>query len=199
MRLKSFLPLVGLSALSTGCFLCYAARNLVEAPINVADEWCMGHRNKRLAWNAWEEVRKANPTQRYSAYYIRGFKDGFVDYLDAGGNGEPPVAPPWCYRSSKYQTPRGYLDIQEWFAGFRHGAAVARTSGYREIFVLPLALNSQPLDFGSTLYTVAPLARPPDLPAPRPVPPAAEPLPLNRFQPAPAPEVSPLPAGQEMP
>ena len=52
MRLKTLLPLVALGALCAGCFFCYGVRNLVEAPLNVADEWCMCHRNKRLAWAA---------------------------------------------------------------------------------------------------------------------------------------------------
>jgi hypothetical protein len=100
---------------------------------------------------------------------------GFVDYLDANGTGEPPAAPPKRYDRSRYETPAGQRAIEDWFAGFRHGARAAQASGYRPAVVLPLALPPR------HVRDPYPLALPsvPDEQSP------AEPLPSPRVLPQP--------------
>jgi hypothetical protein len=71
--------------------------------------------------------------------YAEGFKDGFIDYLQFGGSGQPPYAPPKRYWGPNYRTPEGYRAIEDWFAGFRHGVTAAKESGYRPWVTLPSA------------------------------------------------------------
>lgn len=130
--------LVGLCLLGAGCgpIVRYSTRNLVQAQCDFWGEVAVNLRNCRLAEVAWEEVRGQHP---YSEFYADGFKKGFVDYLQAGGCGEPPVVPPWKLRKPRYETPEGVRAVEDWFAGFRHGAQVAQASGYRELVIAPVA------------------------------------------------------------
>jgi hypothetical protein len=105
----------------------------------------LAYNTARAAWRpAWDELCRQNPDQPYSKHYVAGFIEGYVDYLDAGGHGEPPVAAPFCYQLTKYKTPAGIEAAQEWFAGFRYGAAVARASGLRDLILVPLSGPIQP-------------------------------------------------------
>lgn len=65
--------------------------------------------------------------------YAAGFHDGFVDYVYGGGSGEPPPVPPRRYWNAGLRLPEGKARAGDWFAGFRHGARVARDNGYREM------------------------------------------------------------------
>jgi hypothetical protein len=49
----------------------------------------------------------------------------------------PPV-PPERYRRKRYMTPEGCAAVEDWFAGFRHGAATAMASGLRNLVVIPV-------------------------------------------------------------
>ena len=69
--------------------------------------------------------------------YADGFEDGYVDYLFAGGNGQPPPLPPRKYWGRRYQSEWGRRAALDWFAGFRDGAADAKSSGYRELVTVP--------------------------------------------------------------
>jgi hypothetical protein len=126
---------------ATGCssFLSTGLRNVVELPIQSADEVRLDMTNRHRAKEAWEEVEKVFPDQCWSKDYVRGYKDGYADYLTYGGNGEPPATPPFIYRLRPYQTPDGIRAIEDWYSGFRHGSAMARASGYRETIVIPLS------------------------------------------------------------
>jgi hypothetical protein len=95
-------------------------------------------RDKSLAEEAWDEICSRDGDV-YSRHYRRGFFDGFNDYLDAGGTGDPPVAPPRTYWRVYFQNPEGHQAIQDWFEGFRHGASVARASGVRDYVVIPMS------------------------------------------------------------
>jgi hypothetical protein len=100
-------------------------------------------RNERWAEEAWQAVGRPA-----SEDYAAGFHNGFTDYLWHGGNGEPPPLPPPKYRALSYQTPEGYRAIEEWFAGYRHGAQVAHQQGYRDLVTGPSSLrrHQQPPD-----------------------------------------------------
>ena len=71
-----------------------------------------------------------------SDMYYRGFVDGFVDYVFAGGAGNPPVVPP-CFFWRQSAKPLD-SDLDEWNNGFRHGAHVAMEGGYRDQVVVPV-------------------------------------------------------------
>lgn len=59
----------------------------------------------------------------------------------AGGFTEYPVCapvPPERYQRKRYTTPEGMHAIEDWYAGFRHGAATAMASGLRNLQVVPI-------------------------------------------------------------
>jgi hypothetical protein len=95
-----------------------------------------------MAAEAWNDYRDAHSDIPYSTDFADGFRDGFADYLYAGGNGEPPLLPPPCYRSIHYQTAQGFQAKEDWFAGFRQGAAIAQAGGYRQWITGPSSLGS---------------------------------------------------------
>jgi len=139
MQLGAFLLVV---SLQTGCGV---GRQLAENVVIHPLEWnrysdALGRhlRDKSLAEEAWDEIC-ARDGDIYSRHYRRGFFDGFNDYLDGGGTGEPPVAPPRGYWRVYFQNAEGHQAIQDWFEGFRHGASVARASGVRDFVIIPLS------------------------------------------------------------
>jgi hypothetical protein len=184
MKLSAALLVVGLSGLGSGCtYYVNAARNLTEAPIDAADNVHQRLRNHRLAKEAWEAVRGADPGHEYSEDYACGFKEGFADYIYAGGHGLPPEAPPYCYRKSNHQTPAGVQAAEDWFAGFRHGARVAKESGLRQYMLVPTATPGPFPEFDSSVK----LARLAQAAASAP----AEPLPAPRKEERPADKPAP--------
>ncbi len=144
MRTRVALSVLALALLNAGC-------SLVEPAVGVAtgkaaecvDDCSEKHRNRRWAEQAWEQCRKDAPDGPHSPDFADGFKEGFADYLYAGGDGEPPPLPPRKYRAVCYQTPQGYGAIEDWFAGFRRGAAEARQGGYRQWITGPTSLSGR--------------------------------------------------------
>lgn len=142
--------LVGvLSALlATGCFssrpsardtfAALGTRNATQQPARVVDHNLFIKMTRKRAAAAWEEVRRGSCPGATSTYYARGFEDGFVDYVEAGGTGEAPFLPPFSYRRAWIKDGKGATAIEDWYAGFRHGATVARSSGLREQYLIPL-------------------------------------------------------------
>jgi hypothetical protein len=134
-------------------------------------------RHKCLADEAWNEI-VARDGDVYSRHYYRGFMEGFTDYLMEGGSGEPPPLPPRSYWRLYYQTPEGHQAIQDWFAGFRHGADVARASGVRDLVIVPVsAVPPKETQADPTIASMeerqaemqngkAPIAAPPPTPKP---------------------------------
>ncbi len=86
----------------------------------------------------WDEICTRDGDV-YSRHYRRGFFDGFKDFMDAGGSGDPPTLPPRSYWRIYYQNPEGHEAIQDWFEGWRHGASIARASGVRDYVTLPVS------------------------------------------------------------
>jgi len=134
----------------SGCLLLTGARNLLVEPIAGYTLECLeAKRNEALAVAAWKSVVQEHPGVEFSVHYAEGFRQGFVDYLNAGGTGAPPPVPPRKYWGVRYETPEGHAAMQDWFAGFRHGSDVAAWSGYREFIVLPTAIPPSDPDFYS--------------------------------------------------
>lgn len=150
MRIAQLLFVIALCSLGSGCRLFQNAwQTTIAEPIhysrNVYDKWA--HRHFRgLAACALDEatsVARAELDDYYcepfSVDYQLGFVDGFVDFLEAGGTGNPTPLPPRRYWKAKYQNPVGYQCTQDWFRGFQHGANAARASNYRSFVTVPLS------------------------------------------------------------
>ncbi len=131
--------LFALGIFSSGCTVAYNTINtMVTEPAEYPTYFefvLLKMRTCKLAAEAWKEVRTGVPG--YSRHYHRGFLVGFADYLQFGGNGEPPPVPPRQYW--KQDSPAGRQAVEDWFSGFRHGATIARRSGYRELIVVPVS------------------------------------------------------------
>jgi hypothetical protein len=185
MKLRHLIAMT-LLAFAAGCsWVPYALNNMLETPTEVVERYALRCRFRRMAKDAWAECSKG---QKYSRYYERGFKDGFVEFLDADGTGNPPAVPPWWYRQNRFLTPGGQLEVEDWLAGYRQGALVARASGYRIIVTVPVTLP--PLHTPGPEAPQVPVTAGPD---------AAVTLPPPRIQPAPGqeePELVPLPTPQ---
>ncbi len=138
-QLGAFLVIL---SLQTGCGLGkQVTENIVIHPLQwnrYSDSLARHCRDKSLAEEAWEEVCSRDGDV-YSRHYRRGFFEGFNDFLDAGGTGDPPVLPPRNYWGVYFQNPEGHQAIEDWFEGFRHGASIARASGVRNYVTMPLS------------------------------------------------------------
>lgn len=145
MRIKLSIYCFALCALGPGCQLAVlTTRTMTASVTRCANDLWEGLRNHSLANAAWDQYLAAHTGHTYSVDFAEGFKCGFEDYIFAGGNGNPPPLPAhryWCYH---FETPDGYHQIQDWFAGFREGAAVAEKSGYRSLTIVPIALPQPP-------------------------------------------------------
>lgn len=178
MRRKAILLFLLLCPLGSGCGLFgTGARNLwYEANLIKTSRYerlCLD----RMAHRAWEEVKGSCPQYANSVDYACGFKEGFVDYLYAGGNGEPPALPPKRYLRFHEQKAHGCEALLDWYAGFRHGASVAMANGLRQRLLIPLPPPPVPL----AAAAAPPLAKP-SLPL------STLPMPTKQTPEAPAPE-----------
>ena len=187
-----------------GCSVCQnARRTLLDEPATFS--WKTDRRQsvkvyRSWADQAWRQQCSAGCGQSASGgyqsrAYVAGFKDGFVDFVFAGGSGEPPPLPPRRYWNVGARNPRGHAGAADWFAGFRHGAQVARDEGYRDRAIVPASmfvlgpLEESHSDLPSFGQPFAPTAQPlpttgrqPELVQPRllqPPPNAAEPTPAE--------------------
>ena len=100
--------------------------------------------NRRLAQDASRETETRLPDCAVSADYVDGFREGFADFLDYGGNGLPPVLPPRRYWRAKRRSAANRQAAQEWFDGFAHGTTAARQSGLRELATVPVSFRLAP-------------------------------------------------------
>ncbi len=150
MRIQQLLCVLAFCFLGSGCRLFQNGwQTTIVEPIhysrNVYEKWA--HRRFRdLATCALDEATSAARAELddyncepFSVDYRLGFIDGFVDFLEAGGTGNPSPLPPRKYWKAKYQTPAGYQSTQDWFRGFQHGAGAARQSNYRSFVTVPLS------------------------------------------------------------
>ena len=173
-----------LCPLASGCgsLFTIGTRNLLYEAHLIKDNRFEHCHDEKLAQQAWREVVQACPDRAYSEDYACGFRAGFVDYLYAGGNGQPPAVPPKHYRRYQGMSPEGCHALLDWYAGFRHGAAEARQSGLRRLMVVslppPPSHASPPAPAalaGPALGESMPPAPPAALPMPRKTPPEAPP------------------------
>jgi hypothetical protein len=186
MRVPQVCLFTALVLLCPGChFFWYGERNLVDDSLGYLGEKATCKHARQMARVAWNAVAEsATPENPYSSNYAKGFKEGFADYLVSGGSGEPPLVPPPRYWTTRYESPTGVQAIEDWYAGWRHGAAVARATGYREQRILiPLS---------------GPVTRPDETYYRRPTAPANEPAKTDPLEP-PLPTPRRLPPPEESP
>jgi len=197
MRISRTTPwLLALCMATAGCQLASnGVHNLAyEAKLAAGDaaEHC---RYEKLAATYWAKVENCSSGRNYSHDYARGFKDGFVDFVEYGGTGQPPDVPPKHYWGAHYRTPEGYRAIEDWYAGFRHGATAAHESGQRQWATVPAANATE----HSATERPAPA---PEHPAPapsflppsanRPLAPAAQNVTIQVMEPQAAPAAAPV-------
>lgn len=89
------------------------------------------------AQQAWSEELSQGLIDGITPQYERGFLDGFVDYVYAGGNGEPPPVPPRRFWGIDARVGDGKNWAVDWMDGYRHGARVANEGGYRQRVLIP--------------------------------------------------------------
>jgi hypothetical protein len=167
------LTVLGLCTLTSGCGMYeYLVINLWEGPINCFDEGNQRRRTREQAEEALGEYLGHHPEHPYSDEFADGFVAGFRSFLDYGGEGQPPPVPPWRYRHTRDLTPEGKPMVQEWFVGYRQGAAAARASGLRQFNVVP---GSGASVVGGSMQPMGPGPQGEDspLPYPRVAPPGA--------------------------
>jgi len=126
------------------------------------------------AEQAWQAESASCPDGPASEHFEFGFKDGFVDFVYAGGDGQPPPVPPRKYWNLTWRSLQGHSAADEWFAGYRRGAKAARAGGYRNLGIVYSSLRAggqpaaaEPLLLGPPQATSEDVS-PPDelLPAP---------------------------------
>jgi hypothetical protein len=149
MRWKLLALFIGPCLCNTGCSMYAAiAKNAVQVPTIMTDDCLIEKQSKLRACAAWREVVAKSGEEHFSPAYQDGFIDGYSDYLVHGGKGEPPPVPPLRYLLLHDQNPQGRDKQEQWFAGFRHGAALAIRSGQREYITVPLSTVWPPNPYG---------------------------------------------------
>lgn len=174
--------LILLSVVVAGGTGCTLARNTIHNLTNETvahwDEKKLSRRLRAQADAAWLGYC-AQAGGQLSEDFAGGFRDGYADYLESGGNGSPPAVPPLRYRRSQYLSQEGHARIRDYFAGFKAGTDCAAVSGHRHYLTVPVLVSDDP--------------PPPQLPgfqvpvAPTVPPPAAPPLRVGERLPTPRP------------
>jgi hypothetical protein len=170
MRIRWLLLALALGS-SPGCSLFVTAARDVSYEVKLKVQECLEeHRNVKTAEDSWKQTCAGKPLSRD---YERGYKDGFADYLRAGGTGLPPP------------TPEGHQAIEQWYAGYREGSAAAQASGLRRLVLVPTHAN------------LLPASPPPLPPPPPPTLPAPPSMPAVQMEQLPNPRV--LPSAEPIP
>jgi len=152
-------------------------RNAINEPHLVTSLLSLEYDLRKQAKEAWQQVRAEYPRRAFTAEFRDGFLDGYVDYLDRGGNGSLPAVPPAKYiRQKKYFTEEGHCLLKDYFLGFKYGQEIAIATGKRQFLTVPVLLPQEPT--GPPAFQVAasppPTASAPprqaELPRPRPIP-----------------------------
>ncbi len=185
MRVRVAVCLLGLGAAAAGCQLVATGTHNLLYDLKLCTDQSAEHvHDCQLAKKIWTDIVASCPEGTYSKDYAQGFKDGFVDYIEGGGSGDPPPFPPAHYRCSAYHTFEGHKAVDDWFGGWRHGAAMAKQTGRRELVMTPVVIA--PPDAGHIEPPGVPV--PPGLPGPVIGPPMPTVLPPGSMAPPAPPE-----------
>ncbi|NUQ62830.1 MAG: hypothetical protein HUU20_10095 [Pirellulales bacterium] len=144
-----FWPLVGICLICSGCGTigkCTPGKLLRTVFLEPAvycepkDDARSRAAYRRASEEAWNQVRQASAGTAFSHDFESGFKDGYSEYLYAGGSTVPPPVPPRRYWNEKWQNPEGHQAIEDWYAGYREGTAAAISHGRRPCAMVPSGL-----------------------------------------------------------
>jgi|GEM_PF-5685469 len=94
-----------------------------------------------LAEQAWAESPNLGSA---SPDFENGYHEGFADYLYRGGSGEPPIIPPRGYWHLRFLNQFGKTSTNDWYEGFRTGAADCKARGLRDMWLIPTSLIADP-------------------------------------------------------
>lgn len=184
------------STLMTGCSLVSETRkNLAHEAHMSKDDYFVRKQHLQLAEDSLRESNRGG--YALSEDFHCGYLDGFVDYLDNGGNGEPSLTPPKGYRVETYYTAEVQKALENYYAGFRAGTRAAQASNVRSLRVLPLGGPVSGEDIRRPILYSGSNGQPASLPgiaAPNAVLPA--PLPYAPPSPTMPPTISPYPPFQ---
>jgi hypothetical protein len=155
----------------TGCSVCWQLqRTLIKEPLQYG--WKRDRKRSLQVYRTWaEEAYRAVCPQLdlpdvLEAEYGLGFRDGFVDYVHLGGTGNPPPVPPRKFWNVESRVTDVRTAAEQWCAGYRHGAKVARDGGYRDLALLPTGCLTgcelEPNAYVQSPLPVRPLHRAPD-------------------------------------
>lgn len=180
---------------ATGCSTCrQAKRTALDEPAEFStkkDQQRSLQQYRAWADEAWAGYSRQCPPEGSSEALAAGFRDGFVDFVYAGGTGEPPPVPPRMYWNLAWRSPDGQRAADDWFVGYRAGAQMARDGGYRQSAIVQSSLWSTAASpewaadaFGAGYSPPGGAHASPEVIAP-PQPPLPEPLELPGPQPAP--------------
>lgn len=172
-------PALAIVICLSGCSVYQQARRTVlYEPLNFG--WKLDRARslktyRRWAADAWRFEKSTCPEVAASSHYAEGFRDGFVDFLYAGGDGQPPPVPPRKYWNMAWRGPTGQAAAQQWFAGFRRGAHVAHEGGYRQQATVKSSFRADAHETWESLELGPPAKAPedvgpPDEPLPTPAP-----------------------------
>lgn len=168
------LALAGLLALGSGCSVCQQAwRTVVQEPKQYSykkDREASIAEYRQLAERVWRSERARCADGSASVQYVRGFIDGFSEYVYAGGLEPPPVPPPMFW-NLPWRTPPGHEAAADWFAGYRHGARTAHFGGYRDLGIVHASFAYAPGYLAEPMAVATPTEG-------EPLPPALETEPL---------------------
>jgi hypothetical protein len=170
--------LLGLIPQLAGCITFYdTARTMLVQPAHFADHLdrvkshCL---HVRMAKDTLKGHSALHEGHTGSAEYADGFVDGYANYLDKGGTGDAPALPPRRYWRTHYRTPEGRLAVEDYFAGYRAGAAAAIASGFRVTATVATSLPPRPppdVSIGAAVYEAGTPTDAEVLPPPRSVEP----------------------------
>ncbi len=191
MRWKRALWLGCLAPVFGGCLHVDQSRHDAMAEHGVAQsERDIVREIHKKAREAWVAVRSEFPRKLFTPEFRDGFIEGYTDYLDRGGDAQPPVVPPMRYtQNKKYFTPEGHVLVRDYFLGFKYGADVAVATGQRQYLTVPVLIADkgeaiEALPFAPGSMPIPPLSgsdapvKPVPAPAPQPLP---SPRPMSRL------------------
>ena len=149
-RLPLLAALLCLGGMLPGCTVCQLARLVsLEEPQQFdfkKDRKISLVTYRALADEAWATTGAYCPDDCASTDYTWGFREGFAEYVYAGGSGDPPALPPRSYWQSDMRTPEGATAVRSWFQGYRYGVQVAREGGYRQSAMVVVSASVRDCD-----------------------------------------------------
>jgi hypothetical protein len=171
MRWRSVAIAGALWPAAAGCNIAHnAARNIINEPHVVWTQHAIKRDLRKEARAVWETSRFECPEHAESEAFRDGFIDGYVDYLDRGGNATLPATPPAKYtRHKDYFTENGQCLVKEYFLGFKMGQETAIATGKRQLLTVPILLPQEPTGPPAFTLSPQPSESPPPMIPPRPL------------------------------